>query len=399
MFVSHALRRSWIAAFMFLAIAVLASQGVFAAMLTISGTPPASATVGQTYSFTPTVTGASTRRSLTFSIRNKPSWIRFDSSTGTISGVPVRTGTWSSIRISVSDGRTRVRLPSFSIKVAASTANQAPTISGSPATSVQATQAYSFVPSAKDPEGRTLMFSIENKPSWAAFSTVSGALSGSPTATQVGTYSNIGIRVTDGTLTASLPAFAITVTSAPAPAPSNHAPVISGTPVTSATAGTAYAFQPTASDADGNTLTFSIQGKPAWASFSSTTGRLSGTPSATHVGSYANIVISVSDNQASASLAPFSITVGEPKLGTITLNWVAPTQNTNQSALTDLAGYRIVYGNSPTALTQSVEIANPSVTTCLVENLPAGTWYFSMKAYSSAGTESQQTMPVSGVIN
>jgi hypothetical protein len=397
MLVSFALRRSWIAAFMFLAATLLASQGVSAATLTISGTPPTTATVGQTYSFTPTVTRASTRP-LYFNIRNKPSWLRFDSSTGAISGVPVRTGTWSSIRISVSDGRTRVRLPSFSISVgSASTANQAPTISGSPATSVQAGQSYSFMPSAKDPEGKTLMFSIQNKPTWATFSTVNGALTGTPGSTETGTYSSISIRVTDGSLTSSLPTFAIAVT-APA-APANRAPVISGTPVTAATAGTAYSFQPTASDADGNTLSFTISGKPAWATFSNTTGRLSGMPALTDVGSYANIVITVTDGTASASLTSFGITVGQPKLGSVTLDWVPPTQNANGTALTDLAGYRIAYGTAPSALTQSVQVANPSVTTYLVENLPAGTWYFAVKAYNSAGVESQQSAPVSSVIN
>src|ERR1700716_79476 len=44
-----------------------------------------------------------------------------------------------------------------------------PTISGSPATSVVAGQSYSFTPTTTDPSGRTLTFSISNKPSWAAF--------------------------------------------------------------------------------------------------------------------------------------------------------------------------------------------------------------------------------------
>ena len=87
----------------------------------------------------------------------------------------------------------------------------------------------------------------------------------------------------------------------------NSSPVISGTPVTAVVSGSPYSFQPTATDADGDTLSFSISGKPAWASFSSTTGRLSGTPATS--GSYSNIVISVSDGQASASLPAFSIQV------------------------------------------------------------------------------------------
>jgi hypothetical protein len=397
MFVSLALRRT--AAVLFLAAISFVSQDAVAATLSISGTPPSTAVTNQHYSFVPTVTRASSTRSLTFRIRNKPRWMRFDSATGAVSGVPQRAQYNTNILISVSDGRSRAFLPAFSIRVSSGTVttNQPPTISGSPAAMVQATQGYTFVPNATDPEGRTLMFSIENKPAWATFSTVSGALTGTPDGTQVGTYSNIGIRVTDGALTASLPAFAISVTAPPAPL--NRAPVISGTPLTSVIAGGVYNFQPTASDADGNTLGFSISAKPAWATFNSTTGRLSGSPTATDVGSYANIVISVNDGKATASLAPFGITVGQPKLGSVTLDWVAPTQNSNGTVLSDLAGYRIAYGTAPTALTQTVQLGNPGITTYVVENLPTGTWYFAVKAYNSAGVESQQSAPVSSVVN
>jgi hypothetical protein len=58
----------------------------------------------------------------------------------------------------------------------------------------------------------------------------------------------------------------------------NSAPVITGTPATAVTAGSAYSFIPAASDGDGDTLTFSIVNKPSWASFSTSTGELSGTP-------------------------------------------------------------------------------------------------------------------------
>ncbi|HXL16563.1 MAG TPA: putative Ig domain-containing protein, partial [Streptosporangiaceae bacterium] len=181
-----------------------------------------------------------------------------------------------------------------------------PTISGSPATSVVAGQNYSFMPTTTDPSGKTLTFSISNKPSWASFSTGTGQLSGTPAAANVGTYSNIVISVSDGTSSAALPAFAIAVT-APTPAPTP--PTISGSPATSVVAGQNYSFVPTTTDPSGMALTFSISNKPSWASFSTGTGQLSGTPAAANVGSYSNIVISVSDGTLSASLAAFSIGV------------------------------------------------------------------------------------------
>ena len=74
-------------------------------------------------------------------------------------------------------------------------------------------------------------------------------------------------------------------------------------------AGSAYTFRPTASDADGDTLTFAIANRPAWATFNTATGQLSGTPTSASAGTYSNIVISVSDGKASAALAAFAITV------------------------------------------------------------------------------------------
>jgi len=94
-----------------------------------------------------------------------------------------------------------------------------PTISGNPATSVVAGQNYSFTPTTTDPSGKTLTFSISNKPSWANFSTSTGQLSGTPAAGNVGTYSNIVISVSDGTQSASLAGFSISVTAPPPPPP------------------------------------------------------------------------------------------------------------------------------------------------------------------------------------
>jgi Putative Ig domain len=89
--------------------------------------------------------------------------------------------------------------------------NQAPTISGSAPTAVTQGTQYSFVPSAADPNGDVLTFSIANRPAWATFSAATGRLEGTPTNDQVGTYASIQISVTDGAETTVLPAFSITV--------------------------------------------------------------------------------------------------------------------------------------------------------------------------------------------
>jgi len=350
---------------------------------TIGGTPPSSVVAGGNYSFTPTASDPD-GNALTFSISNLPPWASFNSTTGRLWGTPAsaNVGTFSNIVISVSNATATTALPDFSIQVDAP-ADQAPVIGGSPSTSDVAGSAYSFTPTASSPVGNALTFSVSNLPTWASFNSTTGRLWGTPASANVGTFSNIVISVSDGTLGASLPAFTITVS-----APASPPPTISGTPATSVAAGAAYSFTPTTTDPSGNTLTFSIENLPSWAAFNAQTGTLSGIPGAGDVGNDAGITISVSDGTSSASLAAFSISVTQPASGNATLIWSAPTQNTNGTPLTNLAGFHIYYGTSAGNLNQSVQLANPALTSYVLSGLAAGTWYFSINDYTTAGTES-----------
>jgi hypothetical protein len=261
-----------------------------------------------------------------------------------------------------------------------------PRISGTPPTTDVVGQAYSFTPSASGPRGYQLTFSISGKPAWASFNGATGQLTGTPTSANVGSFANITISVSDGVARASLSPFTLTVS---APANTNTAPTISGTPTTTDIAGTAYTFTPTASDADGDPLSFSVQNLPAWATFSIATGTLSGTPASANVGTYSSIVISVSDGQTRVALPAFSIAVTQPATsGTATLTWTAPTTNTDGSALTDLAGYHIYYGNSPSALSTMIDIASAGTLSYTVGSLASGTWYFAISAYTTSGLQS-----------
>lgn len=176
-------------------------------------------------------------------------------------------------------------------------------------------------------------------------------------------------------------------------------PTISGTPAAQVTAGQAYSFTPTASGPSGMALTFSVQNLPAWAAFSTSTGALTGTPSSSYVGTFSNIVISVSDGAASASLPAFAIQVNaQATTGSATLSWTAPTTNTDGSALTNLTGFVISYGTSATALTQQVSVSGASATSYTVTGLASGTWYFSVAAVASDGTQSVPSNPVTDTI-
>jgi hypothetical protein len=178
------------------------------------------------------------------------------------------------------------------------------------------------------------------------------------------------------------------------------APQISGVAATTAKVGQSYNFQPSAQDADNHALTFSLSGAPSWLTFNPATGRISGTPTAADVGTDKAIILQVSNGTSSAGLAPFSITVlaAGSSGGNISLSWQAPADNTNGSVLVNLSGYVIHYGNFPNVYTSTITIDNPGLTSYVVEDLPPGTYYFSMTSTTTSGAHSSPSAEASTTI-
>lgn len=177
----------------------------------------------------------------------------------------------------------------------------------------------------------------------------------------------------------------------------NHAPTITGTAITTVSASKAYSFTPAAADADGDTLTFSIQSKPSWAAFDTKTGRLSGTPTNAQAGSYEEIVISVTDGKATAQLAQFAITVETAQATTksVMVSWTPPTTNSDGSSLTNLTGYRIMYGTQAGNYSKSVTVNSAGVTSFTLDDLEAGKQYHVvMVSVNASGTESEVSQEV-----
>jgi hypothetical protein len=178
---------------------------------------------------------------------------------------------------------------------------------------------------------------------------------------------------------------------------------LSGTPASTATVGQAYSFRPRVLNIrKGAPTKFSIVNKPSWAGFNTNNGQLSGTPTTTGV--FKSIQISLESGTAQASLPDFSITVTDPQaptLGanTVTISWQAPSDNTDGSTLTNLSGYKIYYGGSSGEYSSSIDVPNPGLTSYLVQNLPAGQYYFTVTSYTSAGVESGFSPEVSATLD
>lgn len=176
-------------------------------------------------------------------------------------------------------------------------------------------------------------------------------------------------------------------------AAANQAPTILARVDEAARIGENFSWQPTASDADGDRLTFSAVNLPPWASIDTNDGRITGTPTAGDMGVYESITISVADNAHHITTSqPFSITVtGVEANGVAALRWELPPSKMDGSPLDDLAGYRILYGQHSDDLDKSVFISDPATTSYQIDSLANGVWYFAVVAVSASGLEGPPT--------
>lgn len=189
--------------------------------------------------------------------------------------------------------------------------NDAPTISGSPLTSVEIGNSYIFTPSAEDVDGDVLTFNIENKPPWLMFNSSTGQLSGTPSISDGGIYSNIIIKVNDGRGgKAQLPTFSIEVTGG------NNAPIIeSPIPDQTVQEKNTYSYNVSShfSDPDGDPLTYTINallnGNPIGGFTIGNDGQISSiTIPIGYVGSILTITVTASDGTQSVS-DTFNVTI------------------------------------------------------------------------------------------
>jgi hypothetical protein len=184
----------------------------------------------------------------------------------------------------------------------------------------------------------------------------------------------------------------------------NHSPTISGRAIATVSAGSAYTFQPQASDQDGDRVTFTIANMPPWAVFDATTGKLSGTPTDAQVGAYAAIEIAATDGTNVATLPNFTITVS-PKMappltnGNVSISWDPPSENSDGTPLVDLRGYKIHYGPESRSYEKVVSIDNPGITRYVVDALPAGKYFFALTAFNSKGVESSLSSELAATLN
>lgn len=134
---------------------------------------------------------------------------------------------------------------------------------------------------------------------------------------------------------------------------------------------------------------------------SSTTSAAASSPAASSstVSSAGSTSSQSSTSSTSTTKAPTASSAPATANKSADVSWTAPTTNTDGSALTNLAGYTIYYGTSPSALSQTVNVPNAGASDYVVQGLTQGTWYFAVAAYTNTGLQSSFSAVVSKSIS
>jgi len=269
----------------------------------ITSTPVTVAVVGQSYSYKVEAVDADNDK-LTFSLIKQEAGMTMLSQTGQLSWFPQdNTEGTHPIVIAVSDGKAQVT-QSYDLTVypKGTVLNNPPVITSTPVTKALLGTEYNYQVVATDKDGDQLVFSLVLGPNGMTIAP-SGLVRWTPTQTDVGTQ-HIVVKVTDGKANVTQ-AFLVTV------GVGNHQPNITSSPGKEATVGQPFVYQMSATDQDGDGITYGISSGPKDMVIDSNTGRILWIPAKADVGKQ-TITVSASDGLFKANQT-FELTVKEKK--------------------------------------------------------------------------------------
>ncbi len=262
---------------------------------------------------------------LVFAVSNLPTGATFDAATLTFSWTPdfSQSGAYSGVRFEVTDG---IFIDSEEITITVNDVPQPPVLAVIGDKTVDEGQLLEFTVSATDPDGDLLSFSASNLPTGATFDAATQAFSWTPDFTKSGDYPNVRFEVTDGVLT-DFEEITITVNNVSQP------PVMMATGYKRVDEGQLLEFTVSATDPDGDALTFSTFNLPSGATFDGSTQTFSWTPDFTQAGVYYGVRFEVSDG----TFMDFEeITIQVNAIGTLLQTFPNPTP-----AVNDQFGYSV----------------------------------------------------------
>ena len=241
---------------------------------------------GDTLNFTVSATD-SDGDSLTYSASNLPTGASFDPGTQVFSWTPDydQSGVYPGVHFEVSDGSLT---DSEDITITVNHTNRPPVLNSIGNRTANEGELLSFTISATDPDGDSLTYSASNLPLGASFDPATQTFSWTPGYDQSGVYANVHFEVSDGSLTDSEDII-ITVNH------TNRPPVLSLIGNKTVSEGDLITFTISATDPDGDSLTYSASNLPLGASFNPVTQTFSWTPDYDQSGVYTGVHFEVSD--------------------------------------------------------------------------------------------------------
>jgi len=245
----------------------------------ISSSTTASGTTGTAFSYTITASNSPT----SYGATGLPAGLSINTSTGVISGTPTTAGT-SSVTISaVNAGGSGTTTLSLTINAAV----QAPVISSAATASGTVGGLFNYTITASN---SPTSYGATGLPAGLSVNTSTGVISGTPTSSGTSSVTITAINA-GGTGTKTL-----TITINPT------APAITSSTKATATVGTAFSYSITASNSP---TSYGATGLPAGLSVNTTTGVISGTPTATGT---SNVTISATNSTGTGN-ATLTITI------------------------------------------------------------------------------------------
>jgi hypothetical protein len=270
--------------------------------------------VGKTLSFTLSATDAE-NNAITYACSNLPTGAVLDAQTGQFTWTPTAQQAGAvTLSFTASDSQATSQAQSAAITVTAAPAQDlAPVFEPIANVSTYVGQTTTFTVKAADPEGKPVTLGVSNLPSNATFNTATGAFSWTPAATRAGTWTTIRFSASDGVNTAEMPVvFTIAAT---APAPAETAPVLAYIGDKSVQVGQTLTFALSATDPQGDALTYSATNLPAGATFNASTATFSWTPTAAGIATGVTFTVSDGKETDSETISISAVTSAPPPVG------------------------------------------------------------------------------------